>query len=51
MFTITVNLPDGKEEHDLDYSADDIQTAFANAKEDWPNWTSMVVVVTRRENE
>jgi len=50
MFTITINLPDS-EVNDKEYKAKYIEEAFYAAKRDYPNWTSMVIVVSREQSK
>ncbi len=46
MFSITVNMNDGSEINDKEYKGS-IEQAFADAKHYHPNWSSMVIVVSR----
>lgn len=45
-FTITVNLRNGNDIYDLEYSGN-IEQAFDAAKRDHPTWTSMVIIAVR----
>lgn len=46
MFSITINLPNDREANDVAYSGTNIETAFDAAKYDYPEWESMVIVVS-----
>lgn len=49
-FTITVNLP-ANEEEQIEYNSYSIQEAFEFMNKNFPDWTSYVIVASRRVGE